>query len=311
MVAISIIAVDTIMNTAQKEEEGHKLVAEAEKQASSKSGFFRSMFSTSASGKEDAAETFVKAANTFKLAKAWGHAGAAYEQAATVYQSMPDYQYEVASKYSDAGKAYKNVDAKKAISAFEKAVEAQADGGRFQQCGRLKKDIAELHEQGRDEKAALAAFSAAADFFDMDDSKTNANAMRIKIASLSALAGDYAEAVTLFETIAESALSNNLLKYGARDHLLRAGLCRLCLSDVVGAQRAVETYAGMDSSFSSSREGRLLESLVASVDEADVDVFTNHVYEYDSISKLDEWKTTILLKIKNTIKADELAEDLT
>lgn len=35
----------------------------------------------------------------------------------------------------------------------------------------------------------------------------------------------------------------------------------------------------------------------------DVDAFTQAVVEYDSISKLDQWKTSILLRIKNSIKS--------
>lgn len=297
------------MNSSRKEEEGHQLVAQAEKKMSSGGGFFRSVLGMSSGNKEEAAEMFVRAANCFKLAKAWTHAGSAFEKAASSYQGISDMQYEAASKYSDAGKAYKNADVKKAMAAYENAITLYTDAARFQQCARLKKEVAEIQEEANENDAALESYASAADFYDMDDSKSNANSMRVKVAMLSALAGKYAEAADLYETIAQAALSNNLLKYGAREHLLRAGLCRLCLSDVVGAQRALEKYANMDPTFSTSREGKLLESVVTAVDEGDVEAFTNHVYEYDSLSKLDDWKTSILLKIKNTINAEE--DDLT
>lgn len=292
------------MNSSQKEEEGHKLVSEADKLVNTRSSFFKSLFGPSTS-KEDAAEMYVRAANTFKLAKSWTNAASAFEKAAATYATCADLKYEAAAKYTDAGKAYRNVDPKKAIRPFESAVQLHSEAARFQQCARLKKDLAELYEAERDNASALDAYSAAADFYDMDDAKSNANTMRVKVASLNALAGNYGDAAETFESIAQSALTNNLLKYGARDHLLRAGLCRLCMSDLIGAQRAVEKYNSMDSSFSSSREGRLLDAVVNAADEGDVDAFTNHVFEYDSISKLDEWKTSILLKIKNTIKAED------
>jgi alpha-soluble NSF attachment protein len=38
------------------------------------------------------------------------------------------------------------------------------------------------------------------------------------------------------------------------------------------------------------------------VETNDVEAFTNAVVEFDSISKLDAWKTSILLKIKKGIK---------
>lgn len=296
------------MNDSQREEEGHRLMTEAEKLLNTRTGIFR-IFSSSGS-KEEAAETFVRAANSFKLCKAWALSGKAFERAAEVYSTISDQTYEAASKWSDAGKAYKNVDSSKAIVPFQNAIEHYAQSARFQQCARLQKDLGELYENDlRDQKAALDAYIKAADYYDMDDSKSNANTMRLKTASLTALNGNYAEAAETFEAVAQAALNNNLLKYGAREHLLRAGLCRLCISDMVGAQRAVETYSSMDPSFPSSREGRLLQDILESVEQGDAEAFTNHVFEYDSVSKLDEWKTTILLKIKKDIKAAE--EDLT
>ena len=285
-------------------------MAEAEKMlaASSKGGFFRSLFGSS-SNKEEVAETFVRASNCFKMAKAWNLAGSALEKAAEAYAEASDMQYEVASKYSDAAKAYKNTDPDRAIAAYDKACSYYSDSARFQQCARIKKDVGEMYEGRGNNAEALKAFTEAADFYEMDNASSNADSMRIKVAAFSALAGKYEQAATMYEKIAENALGNKLLKYGAREHLLRAGLCRLCMSDVVGAQRALERYDELDPSFSTSREGRLLEAVVRAVDEGDVEEFSNQVYEYDSLSRLDQWKTSILLKIKNNINVD--SEDLT
>lgn len=302
------------MNSAQKEEQGHQLMAEADKKQSTRSGFFRSLFGSS-TNKEEVAETYVRAANAFKLAKSWTFAAKAFEKAAVTYSLIADMQYDAATKYVDAGKAYKNVEPAKAIEPFEKAIKLHADDAKFQQCARLKKDVAEIYEsQGGDDgnKLAMEAYSAAADYYDLDDAKANANSMRVKLAALQALAGEYAQAAELYESIAQMALASNLLKYGAREHLLRAGLCHLCQGDVIGAERAVDKYGDMDTSFPTSREGRLLSGVVAAVNDSAVDEFTNHIREYDSVSSLDSWKTTILLKIKNQITTDEgLEEDLT
>jgi alpha-soluble NSF attachment protein len=42
------------------------------------------------------------------------------------------------------------------------------------------------------------------------------------------------------------------------------------------------------------------------VEECDIEVFTDAVAEYDSVSKLDKWKTTLLLRIKNAMKESDL-----
>lgn len=294
---------------ARKEEEGHNLMAEAEKMLGTKTSFFKSIFGGSSMAKEEAAETFVKAGNNFKLAKAWKLAGNAFEKAASVYAECSDMDYEAASKYADAAKCFKAADPPRAIAAFENAVKIYTDSARFQQCARYTKEVAEIYESQNQPDRALEAYLSAADFYDMEDAKSNANSMRVKVAELSGSSGKFAEAADLYESVAQTALGNNMLKYGAREHLLRAGLCRLCLADDIGAQRAVQKYGEMDPTFSTSREGQLLASIVQAVDEGDVEGFTKKLVEYDAVSKLDPWKTSVLLRIKNSIKADE--DDLT
>lgn len=298
------------MSAARREEDGKNLLEEAEKKLNTKSSFFKSLFSSQASGPEDAAETFARAANSFKLAKAWVRAGDAFTRSAAAYQKAgSDYSYDAASKLAEAGKMYKNGEnVTKAVEAFEAAVRVYTDGARFQQAARYTREIAELHDGNGDLAAARAAYEAAADLYDGEDAKSNANTMRSREAAIAGLMGDYAHAASVFEKIATVALESRLLKYGARDLLLRAALCH-CVEDQVGAARAIERYREMDPSFKDSREDELLTKIVAAVEESDAEAFTNAVYDFDQISKLDEWKTTILLKIKNSIRDAE--DDLT
>jgi alpha-soluble NSF attachment protein len=56
----------------------------------------------------------------------------------------------------------------------------------------------------------------------------------------------------------------------------------------------------------------LCQDIAATVDEEDVVKFTDVVKEFDSITPLDSWKTTLLLRVKEKLKAKELEEgDLT
>jgi len=47
-----------------------------------------------------------------------------------------------------------------------------------------------------------------------------------------------------------------------------------------------------------------VEEIVAAVEKYDVDAFTQAVVDYDSISKLDNWKTKVLLKIKQGLQGN-------
>jgi len=49
---------------------------------------------------------------------------------------------------------------------------------------------------------------------------------------------------------------------------------------------------------------KMLQALITACEEQNVDSFTDAVRDYDSISRLDQWYTTILLRIKKSIEGD-------
>lgn len=51
-----------------------------------------------------------------------------------------------------------------------------------------------------------------------------------------------------------------------------------------------------------------MKKLLEAHEEQNIGSYTEVVKEYDSISRLDQWLTTMLLRIKKTIQGDE--EDL-
>ncbi|KAI7805586.1 putative alpha-soluble NSF attachment protein [Triplophysa rosa] len=47
------------------------------------------------------------------------------------------------------------------------------------------------------------------------------------------------------------------------------------------------------------------QKLLDAFEDQNVDAFTDAVKDYDTISRLDQWLTTMLLRIKKTIQEDE------
>lgn len=119
--------------------------------------------------------------------------------------------------------------------------------------------------------------------------------------------GDYYKAIELFEKVAASSVQNNLMKWSVKEYFLKAGLCHLAVGDQVATNRAFEKYRDMDPTFPSQREHQLLVDLYEAVEAGDQEMFADKLFQYDQMSKLDKWKTVILLKIKNSI--EEKGED--
>jgi alpha-soluble NSF attachment protein len=143
------------------------------------------------------------------------------------------------------------------------------------------------------------------------------------VADLSALDNDYYKAITNYERIARSSVNNNLMKWSVKDYLLKAGICHLAtkvrcsrpliygimlipsLQDLVETNRALESYRELDPTFASTREHQLLVDLTQAVEGGDQEGFADKLFQFDQLSKLDKWKTTLLLRVKNNIEEAE------
>jgi len=81
----------------------------------------------------------------------------------------------------------------------------------------------------------------------------------------------------------------------------------LTAQDLVATNRALESYRDIDTTFASQREHQLLVDLVQAIEQGDQEAFADKLFQYDQLSKLDKWKTTLLLRVKNNI--EEATED--
>jgi len=115
---------------------------------------------------------------------------------------------------------------------------------------------------------------------------------------------EFLPAIDLYERVATHSLTSALTKYSVKEYWLRSTLCALAAGDVVRAKRNLIKYAQQDVTFPTTREAKFSDVLIEAVEENDPEKFTSVVFEYDQTLKLDNWKTSILLKIKKTINDD-------
>jgi len=238
------------------------------------------------------------------MAKKWDEAAATYVKAADCQLKL-DSKHEAASNYVNAANCVKKTNVQDAVIYLKQAVEFFTDEGRFSIAAKHQKEIAELYEQEADYEKAIESYQLSADYYEGEGSTSSANGCLLKVAQFSAQLEKYDKAIEIFENVARGSLDNNLLKWSVKEYFLKAGLCHLCASDIVSAKRALEKYQELDCTFSSQRECKFLQDLVTAYENYDAEAFTQAVVEYDSISKLDQWKTSILLRIKNSIKNED------
>ncbi|KAF7727092.1 hypothetical protein EC973_008055 [Apophysomyces ossiformis] len=283
------------------EQQAKELITQAQKKLNSWSFFGPS------NKYEDAAELYEKAGNMFKLAQQWSQAGAAFIEAAKLYQQANVALFDASRAYDSAAKCYKRNDPEAAVNALNKAIEIDNQSGNFRAAARHYQDVAELWEGDLDNPAkAFDAYNHAAELYLADDSPAQANKCFLKVAQLAADLERYEVAIEKFEAVAAASVDDALLKWSLKEYFLKAGLCHLCTGDLVKTRQALNSYCGMDMSFESTREYSLLKGVVDSVEAGDVEQFTQVVYDFDKLTRLDSWKTAVLLKIKKSIESEEL-----
>ncbi|XP_062502330.1 alpha-soluble NSF attachment protein-like [Corticium candelabrum] len=288
---------------ADSESKAAELMAQAERQVKSASGFIGRIFGGSAK-LEEAADLYARAANSFKMAKKWSAAGNAFEQAASIAERLQT-KHECAQKFVDAASCYKKSSFQDAIRCFNRAIEIFTDMGRFTIAAKHHVTIAEIYETDVvDVEQCIAHYEQAADFFKGENSNSAANKNLLKVAYYKAQLEDYEKAIEIYEQVAASSIEVPLLKYSAKDHFFRAALLQMCVDPLAG-QRAVDKYVDMFPAFQDTRECKLLKKINESFEEQNVDAFTEAVKEYDAISRLDQWYTAILLKIKKSMGGED------
>jgi len=285
----------------------------------------RSWFSSSKERyAEEAAESYEKAANAFKIGGLNQDAGDTYTKAAELYRDRLSDFNNASKAFNNAGSCYKKANPADAVKAYQQAVSLYTDNARITQAAKLCKEIAELYENeeiDEDDKSyivlAIESYEQASELFGMEDSKSAASQCLGKIAELCSAAldpPDYNRASKIYDDLGRRCLSSNLLKFNAKCYFLQAIMCHLANSDDVGAEQADAKYENLDYTFSDSREGKFASSLIQAVKGYDGEELSTACFEYDRISKLNPWQTSILVKVKRSIEEgddDDSDVDLT
>ncbi|KAJ3102614.1 hypothetical protein HDU97_000398 [Phlyctochytrium planicorne] len=281
------------------EKEALQLLDQAEKKAKY-TGWF------GANKLDEAADLYARAANAFKLAKMWKEAGDSFLSQANVLLKMGE-KDEASSAYLNASKAFKKTHPLDAINSLQQAVQLLTEKGRFSAAASNQKQIAEIYETDvGDLEKAMVAFETAAEWYSGEDSNAQADACLLKVATFAAQLQRYEDAIAKFELVASHSVDNKLTKWSVRDYLFKSGLCILALGDFVRASTSFERYKQMDITFESTREYAFLKGLLEAVEAGDVEAFTGLVVDFDRLTKLDSWKTTLLLTIKKSINEEDL-----
>jgi alpha-soluble NSF attachment protein len=292
---------------------GRSLIAEAEKKIDSIEKSFFS-FGSKSHKYEDAAELFTKAAKQYQLAKAFIDAGNAYMRACECYGHSNYGTYNIANCYIQAAHNFAKQDTTAGIAAMLKGIGLLSEDGKFSQAAKYEKELAEMFETIGDLDNAIKHYEIAAEYYDMEGSKTTGAGCLEKIIPIICEKGDFHKAIELIEKICES-FSSSLAKHSIKEFLLKAGILYLCIPDKIAANKSLEKWtAKYSSEFKGTREFHFLSNLISSFMKEDTELFKLAIEEWQSISTLDRFKEMYLEKALEKLSGgdeEQVEEDYT
>jgi len=283
---------------SDNESKANQMVEEAMGKLRGTSGFFS--FFGGSSKEDEGLEMLGRAANLYKMSKNWGKAGNTFTVVGE-HHVKKGAKHDAATSFVEAANCYKKTDPKEASESLLKAIDIYTDMGRFTIAAKHHQTVAEMFEDNvANMETVIHHYQIAADYFKGEESTSSANKCLVKVAQYAATMENYEKAIQIYEQIATDCIQSNLLKYAAKDYFLKALLCHLCVN-FLNASLAVVKYEDLYPAFSDSREAKLIRSLCQEIENEDVEAFTEVVKQYDSISRLDSWHTTLLLRVKNQL----------
>jgi alpha-soluble NSF attachment protein len=270
------------------------LIALAKKHLQSSKSFFTL---NSTDKIEQAAELYEKAGNLYKIEKSYDSAAAAYKEAARCYNLSKNYVCET-TNYSIAAMLYrKATNHQEYLLCIERAIELTLNLGYFDRIGKLYGNLANFYEHSARLEEAILYYEKAAEYYEAEDKAIDRRRSLLSVAYISAQLERYERATELYEAEGVSCLST-ITKWSAPEYFFKACICRLCEQDTVSASKAVAKYLRLYPAFEDTREYRLIIEIIRCLESDEVDSFTSALTEFDTVSRLDDWTTQMMLRIK-------------
>lgn len=250
----------------------------------------------------EAADILIKAANLYKVGKEYSKAADVYYKVYECYLKA-DSEFDAINSLVQAGTCYnKSNNYDKAIDCYNKVIDYNTVNGKIQTIAKYQKELAEIYESMLDTEMAIECYKKASDNYLIEDATSQSNSCNIKVGQLLCEINKFNDALQIYEALAKISIDNNLLKYNVNEYLLHAGLCAILLNDIVTTEKAIERFKDISAIFDTSKQYKLLMDIIKTINDNDLDSFTIVIKDYDSISPFDNFKISLLTKIKKILE---------
>ena len=177
------------------------------------------------------------------------------------------------------------------------AINIYLEDGKFARAAQQLENLANLYHKDKQITLAIESYIKANKYFCIENSQSTGCICLYKASLLAIEHEKYNEAVKLLSQVNDHYQSNKLTKFKSKQIMLEIAILKLFSVDV----NECKSYMSIQSQHKDTREYELLQGLINSIENFNKENFSNAVSEFNSIQPLEEWKTKLLLAIKEKI----------
>eukprot|EP00796_Vickermania_ingenoplastis_P011798 gene11798-8109_t len=255
-----------------------------------------------------AQELYTKAGAQYKLKGDYLRAAEAYTKAAECAVKIKN-PFQVAEDYNEAAMMFLKASSPKFEATMDLAVQALIDNNRLSRAADMVTKAAEQYRSMGMLDKSLAAYQKAEKFYTADSQAMKSNKCKQVQAEIYSELQQYGKALPLYEDLAKGMLGGPL-KFQAADMQVKAMLCRFAmmmpderLMQVEECKEQLELYTQTNPYLEGSREEEVLRLLLEAIGAEDMLKFEEALLLLQQLKMLDDWKTAVLLVIRDNMQS--------
>lgn len=253
---------------------------------------------------DESAEIFVRSGNLYKAESQIENAMKSYDRAVDCYMKLHD-NFNAANVKEMMAKIM-------ARTQPEIAAEILCDaskliiGESLSKAANYLRQAAELYDKNCNNEMALQCYNKTLEYCDIENIPNQTRKILTRVAEIYAEAEKYDDAIHTYDRLIKECAENNLLRFSIKDYCHMALLCIACKNDVIGVEKKLMEYCQLDTAFENSYYYKFINDILAAWNDNDLDKFTQIVFEFDNLHKLERLSVTLLLRIKKCITVEQL-----
>lgn len=261
--------------------------------------FLSKFFSTPA--ENEIADLYEKAADIYNVNNEFMKAGDSYRIASDLYylNNIVDRGYVCLEK---AVKSYYNCNFDKTIACLEFLIKIDVANNKFTSASNRSELLGDIHDTKDIYDKAIINYTRAADFLNDDPAKIEEiNRCRIKAAKLSAMVGNFNQAIEIFNLLIMQNKDHVKYKFQTPDYVLSLALCYLANGKTIELIKYIDYYDQICHFFRRTREHKLIMDLIPLFEKSNIEAMMTLIRNYEIYDHMGEWKHLMISYIKKFI----------